>query len=97
MPSRCKCQHWFGTCSDGPSAQRVRGGPHGVVTGWSTIARRTEPSQYYFDTVTLNFGIVPAGSAAATGGTTYARFRISTDAASVASPTGLAPDGEAES
>lgn len=63
-------------------------------------AETTVPAGFV-GSVTLNFGIVPAGSVAATGGTTYARFRISTDAESVDSPTtpadGLpAPDGEVE-
>ncbi len=40
---------------------------------------------------TLDFGVIPEGST----GTTYARFRLSTDAAA-ANPTGAATDGEVE-
>ncbi len=43
--------------------------------------------------VTLTFAALPAGLG---GHGTYARFRISTDQASIATPTGLAPDGEVE-
>jgi len=46
--------------------------------------------------ISLNFPIVPIGSATATSGHSYARFRISTDEAAIANPTGAAPDGEVE-
>jgi len=46
--------------------------------------------------ITIAFPQIPTGTVTAIGGTTYARFRVSTDADSIATPTGLAPDGEVE-
>jgi hypothetical protein len=43
--------------------------------------------------VTLTFAALPAGLG---GHGTYARFRLSTDQASISTPTGQAPDGEVE-
>ena len=42
--------------------------------------------------ISLSFGVVPLGASAQT----FARFRVSTDATAVSSPTGIAPDGEIE-
>ena len=47
-------------------------------------------------TLTVAFPEIPLGSINLTGGTTYVRFRISTDAAAISTPGGSAPDGEVE-
>jgi uncharacterized repeat protein (TIGR01451 family) len=47
-------------------------------------------------TVTLQFPQIPEDAISLTGGTTFARFRVSTSAASISTPNGLAPDGEVE-
>ena len=47
-------------------------------------------------TLTVAFPEIPLGSIDLTGGTTFVRFRLSTDAASIATPGGSAPDGEVE-
>ena len=47
-------------------------------------------------TDTLNFPQVPFDSFEKTNGTTFARFRISTDSSSISTSYGAAPDGEVE-
>ncbi|MBN2357608.1 T9SS type A sorting domain-containing protein [candidate division KSB1 bacterium] len=46
--------------------------------------------------VILMYPVVPAGSATQTSGHSYARFRVSSNSAAIALPTGPAPDGEVE-
>ena len=63
----------------------------GVFNNASERAQISVPNTTSKGRFTLTFPVIPAGS----GGTTYARFRLSTDAAA-ANATGAATDGEVE-
>ncbi len=59
---------------------------------WDNTTERAVATLTGSGNVTLTFPQVPTGYA----GPSYARFRLSTDAASVANAAGIAPDGEVE-
>jgi len=77
-------------------------GIQATLTGWIDIDKdgQFEAAEKATTTLassatsaTLAFPVIPIGGGVSS---TFARFRISTDAASVADPTGVAPDGEVE-
>lgn len=59
---------------------------------WDNATERAVATITGSGNVTLTFPTVPSGYT----GPSYARFRLSTDATSVANATGIAPDGEVE-